>query len=87
MAFDPAAAQQILNVDSRVFALLRQPARGRPVLCVHNVTNEAIQVTVPILPGRKWRSLFEQDRTNKADTSEMKTRLAPYEVFWVGQES
>src|SRR5438876_82277 len=65
-AFNPAAAQQVLDVDGRVFALLRQPAHDHAVLCVHNVTDESLQVSVPVATGKKWRSLFAPSKVYMA---------------------
>lgn len=44
-AFAPAAAQRVLDLDPRVFAVLRETADGTDrMLCLHNVSNETLQV-------------------------------------------
>jgi len=44
-AFAPAAPQRVLNLDPRVFAVLRESVDGHDrVLCLHNVSGQAIQV-------------------------------------------
>lgn len=42
-AFAPAARQRLLELDARVFAVLREPvAGGPPMLCLHNVSAEPV---------------------------------------------
>ncbi|HMP81490.1 MAG TPA: sugar phosphorylase [Verrucomicrobiota bacterium] len=44
-AFSPAAPQQILELDPRVFAVLRESADGKDrVLCLHNVSDNTVRV-------------------------------------------
>lgn len=52
-AFAPAAAQQVLSLDPRVFAVERSnPTEPSRVLCLHNVTNETVALPAhPALPG------------------------------------
>ncbi|HEX5218855.1 MAG TPA: sugar phosphorylase [Verrucomicrobiae bacterium] len=52
-AFAPVAPQQILELDPRVFAVLRQSRDGADrVLCLHNVSNQ----TVEMRPGLGFES-------------------------------
>lgn len=45
-AFAPVAPQQILELDARVFAILRESLDGTDrVLCLHNVSNQVVEVT------------------------------------------
>ncbi|HEY9173734.1 MAG TPA: sugar phosphorylase, partial [Verrucomicrobiae bacterium] len=47
-AFAPASPQRVLDLDPRVFAVLRETADGRDrVLCLHNVSGEAVNVAAP----------------------------------------
>jgi sucrose phosphorylase len=85
-AFSPIAAQQVLDLDSCVFALVRRPARGRAVLCVHNVTNDTLEVSVPDACSGKWRNLFDETKTYRIGRSRQGIRLAPYEVLWAGRD-
>ncbi|MGC3958744.1 MAG: hypothetical protein QM813_12635 [Verrucomicrobiota bacterium] len=49
-AFAPGAAQQVLPLDPRIFALVRGvQTDGGQMLCLHNVAAES--VTVPAIPG------------------------------------
>jgi len=44
-AFAPVAPQRVLELDSRVFAVLRQSVDGTDrVLCLHNVSNQTVEV-------------------------------------------
>ncbi len=59
-AFAPTSAQRILEVDPRVFAVLRETADGKDrVLCLHNVSGETVECVPSGLPGaaRRWRDL------------------------------
>jgi sucrose phosphorylase len=85
-AFNPTAGQQVLEADRRVFALLRQPTRGRVVLGIHNISKESFQVQVPVAAEKKWRNLFNQGVTYIPDSTGLNIQLAPYEVLWAGQE-
>jgi sucrose phosphorylase len=45
-AFAPAAAQHVLDLDPRVFAVLRESADGADrMLCLHNVSAEEVAVS------------------------------------------
>jgi sucrose phosphorylase len=45
-AFAPAAAQRVLSLDPRVFALVREPRGGRErLLCLHNVSHETVRLS------------------------------------------
>jgi len=47
-AFAPAAGQRVLELDPRVFAILRESNDGSDrMLCLHNVSAEAVHVRVP----------------------------------------
>jgi sucrose phosphorylase len=44
-AFAPNAPQRVLNLDARVFAVLRESADGNDrVLCLHNVSGQPVQI-------------------------------------------
>jgi sucrose phosphorylase len=62
-AFAPAAPQRVLDLDARVFAVLRETADGRDrVLCLHNVSGVPVTVAAPgpgageqCLKAHSWR--------------------------------
>lgn len=69
-AFDPRGGQQVLALDSRVFALRRTSPDGSDRMwCLHNVSDETVSVPAPSPLG--------------AGTV---IRLSPYEVLWVGED-
>ena len=74
-AMHPLAPQQILSLDSRVFAVQRSTSDGKEtLLLLHNVTGEAVTVS---LPGGSWRHLlFGTDLQGEVE-------LKPYEVAWL----
>lgn len=84
-AFHPEARQEVLTVPPEVFALLRRPLGGAPVLCVTNVT--AAPVTMPLLenmglPASGWRDLL-QGRTYADFTTHAPLHLEPYATLWL----
>jgi len=85
-AFQPGAAQEVLRVDGRVFALLRQTSDGnRRALCLHNVANEPVRLSLALpgaAPVSRWWNLFEPTNHYEMKTGKLGIELAPYEVFW-----
>ncbi|HSM57085.1 MAG TPA: alpha-amylase family glycosyl hydrolase [Candidatus Sulfomarinibacteraceae bacterium] len=74
MAFHPYGQQRVLDLHPAVLAVER--ARGlAKVLCLHNVSREAITLD---LPGNAWVDLLSE----KALSSEGVT-LPPYGVLWL----
>lgn len=47
-AFHPESAQEVLEVGASVFALVRRPASGPPVLCLVGVTDAPVRVGVDV---------------------------------------
>jgi glycosidase len=46
-AFSPSSTQEVLNIDPRVFAVMRESSDGRSsVLCLHNVGNDWVQLSL-----------------------------------------
>lgn len=80
-AFKPLAPQQILNLDPRVFSLLRS-AEDSPdqVLCIINITNSEIELTLDpsLLPTSPWTDLL-----SKKVFDPVQINLAPYQVVWL----
>lgn len=84
-AFHPAAGQRVLGLDPRVFAVVRTPASGAPVVCLVNVTPAPVDVVVPagtlgqgegvidLTGGRRWTALVDLNPV----------QLAPYQVCWL----
>ncbi len=75
-AFHPNAAQEILQDDARVFAVLRSGENER-VLCLHNVTDASVRFV--LRETRGWRDLF-----SGAEYRAGEIELAPYAIAWLG---
>ena len=45
-AFHPKSPQRILELDRRVFAVLRGTPWNAPILCLHNVSDEAVPIRI-----------------------------------------
>lgn len=43
-AFAPNARQRVLELDARVFALIREPEDGTAMLCLHNVSDVSVKL-------------------------------------------
>lgn len=73
-AFDPYGQQQVIDLDQRVFSLIRgSSAQGNRVLCLTNVSQDVVPVKLPfdgidVLTGQLVTGQF---------------KLAPYEYLWV----
>ncbi len=75
-AFSPHGSQQVLDIDRRIFALLRlSPDETKQVLCLQNVTAEEVQIQNPL--QKTTRDLL----TNRAPASPL--TLAPYQTMWL----
>jgi len=86
-AFDPRSAQKILELDGRVFAVLRVPrAAGEPVLCLHNVSADPVSMR---LPRRErfgagcWVDLTDGTKPEPSARGASLT-LGLYECRWLG---
>ncbi len=75
-AFHPDAAQEMLQLDDRVFAVRRIAADGRFVLCLHNTAASPVTVRWPGSHGR-FRDLLG-GRYSAPDIA-----LGPYAVAWI----
>jgi sucrose phosphorylase len=87
-AFHPWGGQQVLSVDQSVFALLRTSLdHATQTLCLTNVTNQAIAVTIsgeqcPIPEGKIVKDLLSRVEYPTKDR-QLKLELEPYEVLWL----
>jgi sucrose phosphorylase len=83
-AFNPYSSMRILDIHPSIFSVLRVDARDRPVLCLHNVSDQLQNVEL------KLRDLFSVHDKELADliTDERfdmpaTLRLAPYQTLWL----
>ncbi|HXF85695.1 MAG TPA: sugar phosphorylase [Anaerolineales bacterium] len=75
-AFHPHGTQKVLDVDKRIFAVLRiSPDEAKQVLCLQNVTTREIDIQNPLKNAS--RNLL----TNRAHESSL--TLKPYETLWL----
>ena len=87
-AFHPGGQQQVLAVDSRVFALLRRaPHQGASLLAMVNVSDESVRVEVPVeamgwAQGDVLRELVLEE-TCRVDGVPWLFTLEPYQVVWL----
>jgi glycosidase len=89
-AFSPNANQEIIDCGEAVFALLRRPAdASQPVLCLHNITNQAQTVHVD------WEKVFAAGPVSLVDTLSDRSfvlqpgdlwKMQPYQVNWLESE-
>jgi len=84
-AFNPLSPQEILEIDQRVFALLRSTADGtESVLCLINISDQDISLSMDKKigdPNSVWIDLLAGNRYkfNSID-------LHPYQVLWLKKE-
>lgn len=80
-AFHPQAAQRILNLDPRVFAIERTPAPGNgPVRCLHNVSAQSVPLAAFLDGQHHWTDLLTNQPLNAPGN---KVHLAGYETLWL----
>ncbi len=86
-AFHPNGSQDILKIKPEIFAVLRtSPDESQNILSLINVTDDEIQVTIPMktvnILKQKWYDLISQDiYTFKEE--EISLTLKPYDVVWL----
>jgi sucrose phosphorylase len=86
-AFHPNGAQSILKFQPEIFAVLRtSPNKDQHILSLINVTDDKIQVTIPMktiqIFKQEWYDLISQDRYSFKDNN-ISLTLKPYDVVWL----
>jgi sucrose phosphorylase len=78
-AFNPRAAQEVLDLSPHVFALIRR-LDGKRVLCLHEVTGQSTQLIIQLNepPTNTPRDLLTGETVLLPDC-----RLKPYQVRWI----
>jgi glycosidase len=83
--FSPLADQQVLEIERRVFAVLRTGESGK-LLALANVSGETVELDRTrigaALGSERWRDLLAEG----SDTREDHVSLAPYGVSWLRSE-
>jgi glycosidase len=89
-AFDPFGSQQVLRCGDAIFALLRRPrANGPPVLCLHNVADQAqtAQVDMPTAVGARAGQVRDLIAGRPVEIgTQGSIELGPYQVLWLARE-
>jgi glycosidase len=81
-AFHPAAGQRILPCHQKVLAVESRAAAGHPVLFLTNVSDGAVQLSLPEMAGGAFRDLLTgQGWSPQGATLEIE--LSPYGVAWL----
>lgn len=82
-AFHPGAAQQVIDLGPEVFALVRTPAQGAPVLCLTSVASHPVIVSVPEGVVKPDEGMVELVSGRSISGGLGKMELAPYQVCWL----
>ncbi len=87
-AFRPRAAQRVLHLDDRVFALLRDGERDTRVLCLHNVSPETLVVpldpaSIGMQPPDGLIDLLAPSASPRNAEDALTWTLHPYETAWL----
>ncbi len=82
-AFAPSSLQRVLEVDARVFAVLRQSQNGTDtVLCLHNFSGDvvAVRLSEAVPEVQAWKDLRGNDPSPLGRDVRL---LDPYGVLWL----
>lgn len=86
-AFHPNGAQQVLMLSPALFTLVRtSPDGSRHVVCVTNVTNQTVEVDLPVAElGLNCKSWFDLlgGRGWQTSCGVLRLDAAPYDVIWL----
>jgi glycosidase len=81
-AFNPYGAQQVLELDTRVFAVLRGEGNAQ-FLCLHNVTKETVLLGWKDGERREWKNVFSGETFELNGNGVLPIQLEPYKVAWL----
>ena len=86
-AFNPHAAQQILDLGKPIFAVLRTAKIDHHrVLCLHNLTDEPAKVELDsrlLAPTGHWTDLLSGHVNTYSALGKLELVLEPYQVIWI----
>jgi sucrose phosphorylase len=85
-AFHPRAAQRVLRLDDRVFALLRNELAGDPALCLHNVSGETVSLRLDLAEighGASARLVALLGPAPQISADSLSITLAPHDTAWM----
>ncbi len=84
-AFHPQAAQEVLSLDPRLFAVRRRPEAPFPeVLALHNLSGQPVSLALPEThpPGQGWSDLLAEDPSAPARSPGSDLTLGPWKIAW-----
>lgn len=80
-AFHPDSSQEILDLDDRVFVLLRKSAIGNQVFCLFNFTDQMLELEIrPFVAAEKPRELISNTEWSRPQSP---IALEPYQTLWL----
>jgi glucosylglycerate phosphorylase len=84
-AFDPAARQEVVELDRRVFCLVRHSRENnRRVVCIHNVSNTTVRLPPnDLIPSTRDNPTDLIHGTRRVLGEDGALIMAPYEVRWM----
>ena len=85
--FHPQGVQRILEIDPKVFAVLRTAPEGdQHLLCLVNVTAQPVQLRIPLsavqVHAPRWHDLVRNIELTVGD-GVLSLDIPPYEAFWL----
>jgi sucrose phosphorylase len=87
-AFHPFGVQEVLDVDPRIFAVMRvSPDQTERVLCLNSVSNERVELTIDLEvfgfgSGVKFQNMFTREIISKQNGSTILV-IPPFSVVWL----
>ncbi|MEM7116056.1 MAG: sugar phosphorylase [Chloroflexota bacterium] len=87
-AFHPNGQQEILAVETAVFAVLRRDQTGKNgVLCLQNVSDEAVEVELELEGVAGLKGLLVAGEVVRRENGRFSLTLEPYAVRWLELDS
>lgn len=84
-AFHPEAAQEVLNLDKRIFGVVRtSPDEAQTLICLYNFSGEPVSIKPFPQAQAGMKGVFQDVVTGKSLTTAKKgVTLAPYQFAWL----
>jgi glycosidase len=89
-AFHPKSPQRVLELDRRVFAVLRGSPRNAPVLCLHNVSDEGVPICIDAREAG-WSAtaapvdMLAGEHGFRGASRAWEVVLRPHETLWLAE--
>ena len=82
-AFNPTAAQRVVEIDSQILAIERISANGQKIFCLHNVSDASVQISIASEAFGKSGRFKTLIGEKEIPVSESTLKLKPYEFIWM----